>query len=113
MRTPPVAARRPHTVSAHGLEREDPWYWLRDRDDPEVITYLQAENAYADGALAPLAGLRDTLFEEMKARIKETDMSVPRPARALVVLHPDRGGEGLRHPLPAAGRRPRRAPTRR
>jgi len=77
MASPPTAPRRHHLVSAHGDDREDPWYWLRDRDDPEVLAYLQAENAYTDQVMAPLGGLRDGLFEEMKARIKETDMSVP------------------------------------
>jgi len=77
MASPPAAPRRHHVVSAHGDDREDPWYWLRDRDDPEVLAYLQAENAYTDQEMAPLGGLHDGLFEEMKARIKETDMSVP------------------------------------
>ena len=77
MATPPVAARRPHVVSAHGDDREDPWYWLCERDDPEVLAYLEAENAHTDAETARLRPLRDALFEEMKARIKETDMSVP------------------------------------
>ncbi len=57
--------------------RADPWFWLRDREDPEVLAYLEAENAFTEAQTAPLAGFRDGLFEEMKARIKETDMSVP------------------------------------
>ncbi|HVB91082.1 MAG TPA: S9 family peptidase [Acidimicrobiales bacterium] len=77
MTIPPQAAQRPHTISAHGHDREDPWYWLRERDDPEVLAYLQAENAYTDQELSSLDGLRSTLFEEMKARIQETDLSVP------------------------------------
>ncbi len=77
MDNPPVAPRHPHVVSAHGDNREDPWYWLREREDPAVLAYLEAENAYTEAALEPLAGLRDGLVEEMKARIKETDMSVP------------------------------------
>ncbi|HXP33281.1 MAG TPA: S9 family peptidase [Acidimicrobiales bacterium] len=77
MARPPSAPRRHHVVSAHGDDREDPWFWLRDRDDPEVLSYLQAENAYTDQETAPFGELRDALFEEMKARIKETDMSVP------------------------------------
>ncbi len=75
--TPPLAPQRPHTLTAHGDDRSDPWFWLRDRDDPGVLTYLEAENAYLDEVAAPLAGLRESLFEEMKARILETDMSVP------------------------------------
>ena len=77
MASPPRAPRRPHVISAHGHDREDPWFWLRERDDPEVLAYLEAENAYTDQEMAPLEGLRDGLFEEMRARIKETDMSVP------------------------------------
>ena len=77
MANPPSAPRRPHVISAHGDDREDPWFWLREREDPEVLAYLEAENAYTDEVTAPLAGLRSGLFEEMKARIKETDMSVP------------------------------------
>jgi oligopeptidase B len=76
METPPQATPRPHTLTAFGHDREDPWYWLRERDDPEVRAYLEAENAYTEEVLAPLDGLRSTLFEEMKARILETDMSV-------------------------------------
>jgi oligopeptidase B len=77
MASPPHAARRPHVISAHGDDREDPWFWLRDREDPDVLAYLQAENAYTDEVTAPLGGLRSDLFTEMKSRIKETDMSVP------------------------------------
>ncbi len=77
MDTPPAAPQRPHAVSAHDDDREDPWFWLRERDDPAVLAYLEAENAYTDARLEPLGPLRDGLFEEMKARIKETDMSVP------------------------------------
>lgn len=56
---------------------EDPWFWLRDRDDPETIAYLEAENRHADDAMAPLADLTETIFEEIKSRVNETDMSVP------------------------------------
>ena len=77
MAIPPLAPRRPHVITAHGDGREDPWFWLRDREDPEVLAYLEAENTYTDAVMEPLGSLRDGLFEEMKARIKETDMSVP------------------------------------
>ena len=76
---PPVAAQRPHdVVSAHGT-RSDPYYWLRDdtRKDPDVLAYLGAENAYTAAVLAPVKGLEDTLFAEMRARIKEDDVTVP------------------------------------
>ncbi|HWE67993.1 MAG TPA: S9 family peptidase [Acidimicrobiales bacterium] len=77
MASPPSAPQRPHTLTAHHHDRSDPWYWLRERDDPAVLAYLEAENAYTEEDLAPLAALRTSLFEEMKARILETDMSVP------------------------------------
>jgi len=75
--TPPRARRVPHVLRAHGDERDDDWYWLRNRDDPEVIAYLETENAYADAMLAPLVSLRDRVFEEIKARVQETDESAP------------------------------------
>jgi oligopeptidase B len=77
--TPPAAARRPHPLVAHGDERTDDWFWLRsdDRSDPEVLAHLEAENAHVAEALAHTEGLQADLFAEMKARIKETDLSVP------------------------------------
>ncbi|HVA07497.1 MAG TPA: S9 family peptidase [Acidimicrobiales bacterium] len=77
MPTPPAAPQRPHTLTSHGHDRSDPWYWLRDRENPAVLAYLEAENAYTDEVVRPLEALRSELFEEMKARILETDMSVP------------------------------------
>jgi oligopeptidase B len=77
--SPPAPPKRSHTLSLHGDDRVDDWYWLRDRDDPEVIAYLKAENAYADAMLAPLAPLRDRIFEEIKSRVQETDESAPVP----------------------------------
>ncbi len=77
---PPVAPQRPHAVTApFGATREDPYYWLRDdaRQDPEVIGYLQAENAYADAVLAPLAPLQEALYAEFTGRIQQDDASVP------------------------------------
>ena len=46
MQSPPLAEQQPHTHTEHGVERPDPYYWLRDREDPNVIAYLEAENAY-------------------------------------------------------------------
>jgi oligopeptidase B len=74
---PPAAPRRPVVLSAHGDERRDDWFWLRDADDPEVIAHLEAENAYTEAVMAPWADLRRTLFEEMISRIREDDVSVP------------------------------------
>lgn len=73
----PAAPARPHTLSAHGEVREDPWFWLRDREDPATIEYLTAENAYTEQQMAPTAPLQDQLYREMLGRIQETDLSVP------------------------------------
>jgi oligopeptidase B len=75
--TPPIAKRVPHRLEAHGDVRTDDYYWLRDRDDPHTIPYLQAENDYLKATLAPTEPLQETLFQEFKSRIKETDLSVP------------------------------------
>jgi oligopeptidase B len=78
--TPPVAAQRPHEVKApHGAVRNDEYYWLRDdkRENPEMLAYLNAENAYADALLAPLAPLKQTIYDEIVGRIQQDDSSVP------------------------------------
>ena len=74
---PPLAERRPVAIEAHGDVRPDDWFWLRDKDDPAVIKHLEAENAYTEAAMAGTAGLQASLFEEIVARIEETDLSVP------------------------------------
>ena len=78
---PPVAKRVPHTLSAHGISRDDPYYWLRDddRNDPEVLSYLRDENAYAEAVMAPVANLRESLYREIIARIPPDDASAPYP----------------------------------
>jgi oligopeptidase B len=70
---------RPHRVASPHGEREDPFYWLRDdtRSDPEVLGYLRAENEYTDAILAPVKPLIDHLYEEIVARIKQDDSTVP------------------------------------
>jgi len=74
---PPVADRRPSATTVHGHTRMDELAWLRDRDDPAVLAHLQAEQAYTAAATAHLAGLRDRLFDEIRSRVLETDLSVP------------------------------------
>jgi oligopeptidase B len=74
---PPVPERRPVELKAHGDVRIDDWYWLADKEDPAVIAHLNAENAYTEAMTEATAGLRDRLFEEIVARIEETDLSVP------------------------------------
>ena len=76
--TPPIAAQKPYTVKGP-VERNDPYYWLRDdtRKNADMLAYLKAENAYADAMLAPTKQLQDELFKEIVSRIKEDDSSVP------------------------------------
>ncbi len=73
----PVAEPRPVVRSHHGDDVEDRYEWLREKDDPAVIAHLEAENAYTDARTAHLAPLRDRIFEEIKGRTLETDLSVP------------------------------------
>ncbi|QJW88098.1 S9 family peptidase [Spirosoma taeanense] len=75
--TPPKAAVKPKELITNGHKRIDNYYWLNDRENPEVISYLKAENAYLDQVLSPVKTLQDKLFEEMKGRIKQQDESVP------------------------------------
>jgi len=78
----PVADKRPHELTLHGKTLSDPYFWLRDQsyptiDDADILDYVKAENAYFDAAMKPHAQLVETLFQEMKGRIKEADSSVP------------------------------------
>lgn len=74
---PPVAASRPVTAVHHGQERVDAYDWLRAKEDPEVIGYLEAENAWTESRTEHLAGLREQIFTEIRNRTQETDLSVP------------------------------------
>ena len=79
---PPVAEKRDHSYSHHGITIADPYNWLHDKsyptvDDADVLDHLKAENAWFEAQMKPHQGLVDMLFEEMKARIKEDDSTVP------------------------------------
>jgi len=76
---PPVAARKPTSVTLHGELRTDDFAWLRDKTNPEVIAYLEAENAYTAAVMNETEALQQTLYDEMLARIKEDDSQVPVP----------------------------------
>ena len=77
MPTPPVAKIVPRKLEAHGTLREDPYYWLNQREDPEVIAYLEAENAYTRSVMAHTEQLQETLFEEIKGRLDRTTARFP------------------------------------
>jgi len=74
---PPVARREPKRTELHGTFLEDDYAWMRDKSSPEVIAYLEAENAYTAEAMAPTEELQQQLYAEMLSHIKETDESVP------------------------------------
>ena len=74
---PPVAKIIPKELTAHENTRIDNYYWLNERDNPEVVAYLEAENAYKDTMLAHTKDFQDKLYNEIVGRIKQTDMSVP------------------------------------
>ena len=97
MVNPPIAKRVPHVHRAHGDERPDDYHWLRDREDPDVTAYLEAENAYADAVMAPLRPLQEKLYAEILSRIQETDLSVPVPYGPY--LYYSRSVEGLQYPI--------------
>lgn len=73
----PHAQKKPFPMTIHNHTRIDDYYWLNNRENPEVIDYLNAENTYTEKVMAPIASQKESLFEEMKARIKEKDESVP------------------------------------
>jgi oligopeptidase B len=73
----PVAKKAPKTTEINGRTLVDNYYWLRDKKNPEVKAYLEAENAYTDAVMKPTEGLQKKLYDEMLSRIKETDVEVP------------------------------------
>ena len=74
---PPVALVDHTPLEKHGDVRVDDYYWLKDREDQRVIDYLEAENEYTEAVMGHTVEFRERLFEEIKGRIKQTDMSVP------------------------------------
>jgi oligopeptidase B len=74
---PPVARKVPKEDVYHGDRRVDDYFWLREKENPEVAAYLEAENAYAEAVTAPLKDFQEKLYQEMLGRIKQTDLSVP------------------------------------
>ena len=93
----PRAPQRPFEITRHGDTRVDPYYWLNERDNEEVLTHLRDENTYLAQELRHLAPLEAELFEEIKARIEETDISVP--VRRGDWWYYERTREGLNYPI--------------
>jgi oligopeptidase B len=74
---PPMAKKLPKTTDIHGERLQDDYFWMREKENPEVRAYLEAENAYTDTLMKPTEALQETLYKEMLGRIKETDLAVP------------------------------------
>src|SRR5919112_5201058 len=106
--TPPIAATKPVERVHHGDTFTDDYEWLRDKDDPEVIGCLEAENAYTEACTARLQPLRQQIYDEIATRTKQTDLTVPH--RRGGYWYYDRTVEGQQYPiycrLPADGDAP-------
>ena len=95
--TPPIAKIVPKTMTIHGDTRVDNYFWLREKSNPEVIQYLEAENKYTEAMLKPTEAFQQALYKEMIGRIKQTDLSVP--ARRDDYYYYTRNEEGKQYPI--------------
>src|ERR1700710_1462390 len=71
---PPAALRVPHNELRHGATVQDDYFWLREKSNPKVVEYLEAENAYTEASTKGLKPFSDALYKEMLGRIKQTDL---------------------------------------
>jgi oligopeptidase B len=95
--TPPVAAKRPHQAHAFGVEWIDDYYWLRERENPEVLAHIKAENAYTAAVLQHTESLQEQLYQELVGFVNETDQTAPAPDGAY--LYYDRTIAGEQYPI--------------
>lgn len=93
----PTAPKRPHTLTNHGVTRIDNYYWMRDRNDPETMKYLNAESDYLEEVMQHTKLMQEALFAEMKARIQETDSTVPEKRGGY--FHYERHEQGKQYPI--------------
>jgi oligopeptidase B len=94
---PPVAKRVPHKIEWHGDSRTDDFFWIKDKKNPDVIKYLEAENAYTAAVLKPTEKFQDALYKEFLSRIKQTDQDVPVKDRGY--WYYSRTVEGQQYPI--------------
>ena len=94
---PPSARRIPVRLESHGDVRTDDYFWLREKSDPEVIAYLEAENRYTEAMMAPALALKEELYREIIGHIRETDVSVPFLENGW--LYYSRTEEGRQYPI--------------
>jgi oligopeptidase B len=92
----PAAKKVPHETKIHGVTLKDDYFWLREKANPDVISHLEAENAYTESLMAPTKPLQETLYKEMLGRIKQTDLSVP--SRIGEYFYYSRTEEGKQYP---------------
>jgi oligopeptidase B len=95
--SPPVARKQPKLDVVHGERREDDYFWMREKSNPDVAAYLHAENAYTDAVLAPTVPFQGALYDEMLARIQETDVNVP--YRQGAYFYYSRTEQGKQYPI--------------
>ncbi|HET6899635.1 MAG TPA: S9 family peptidase [Vicinamibacteria bacterium] len=94
---PPTARKQPKVDVVHGERREDDYFWMREKSNPEVASYLEAENAYADAVMKPTEGFQRALYDEMLGRIQETDVNVP--YRQGAYFYYSRTEQGKQYPI--------------
>lgn len=93
----PIAPKRPHPLTKHGTTRIDNYYWLRDRNDPETMKYLNAESDYLEEMMQHTKPMQEALFSEMKARVQESDATVPEKRGKF--FHYERHEQGKQYPI--------------
>ena len=93
----PIASKRPHEITQHGLTRVDNYYWMRDKNDPETMKHLRAESDYLEEIMQHTKPLQERLFSEMKARIKEDDSTVPEKRGGY--FYYERDEQGKQYPI--------------
>ncbi|MEK6322629.1 MAG: S9 family peptidase [Acidobacteriota bacterium] len=95
-RQPPIAKKVPHATEIHGYTLKDDYFWLREKKNPEVIKYLESENAYTEEVMKPTKEFQEALYKEMLGHIKQTDLSVP--SRIGEYYYYSRTEEGKQYP---------------
>jgi oligopeptidase B len=93
---PPIAKKVPHTTEIHGYTLKDDYFWLREKKNPEVLKYLEAENAYTEEVMKQTKEFQEVLYKEMLGHIKQTDLSVP--SRIGEYYYYSRTEEGKQYP---------------
>ncbi len=90
---PPVAAKVPKLLESHGHQRVDNYYWMRERENPEVVKWLEGENAYREAVMKPTEKLQEKLVQQLRDRIKQDDESAPYPNRGYLWYSRTKDGE--------------------